>query len=97
MRDFRGRWGSEQVSSSHRVHVGRYDSLEGIPGSRWLYAIQHGINGADFLRIIDGKTGISTIEDLDVGPIEDLENGKSVGYSVEPNRVFIGCASENDE
>jgi hypothetical protein len=97
MRDFRSRWDSEQVSASHRVNVGRYTSLEAIPGSRWLYALQHGINGADIFRIIDGKTGVSTILDLDAGPIADLEEGQSIGYSLEPNRILIGCTNKNGE
>jgi hypothetical protein len=71
--------------------------LEGVPGSRWLYALQRGKNGANFIRIIDGKTGISTIQDLDAGPIADLDGNISVGYSLEPNRIIIGCSSENDE
>jgi hypothetical protein len=97
MRDFRGRWESEQLSASYRVNVGRYASLEAIPGSRWLYALQRGRNGADFLRIIDGRTGISTIPDLDVGLIESLDEGPSVGHSLEPNRILIGFANKNDD
>jgi hypothetical protein len=97
MRDFRGRWESERVNASHRVNIGRYASLEGIPGSIWLYAFERGSNTADFLKIIDGKTGICTIQDLDVGPVESLYDDQSVGYSLEPNRILIGCTNNNDD
>jgi hypothetical protein len=93
MRDFRSRWESEQVSASHRVNIGRYAWLEAIPGSRWLYALQRGINGTNFLKIIDGKTGICAIQDLDVGPIDWLQEELCVGYSFEPNHIFIGFAN----
>jgi hypothetical protein len=97
MRDLRSRWESEQLSASHRVNVGRYASLEAIPGSRWLYALQRGRKGAYFLRIIDGKTGISTIQDLDVGPVASMYDELSVGYSLEPNRILIGCSNSDDD
>ena len=96
MRDFRNRWDSDQVSASRRVHVGRYDSLESIPGSRWLYAFPYDRNYAS-IRIVDGKTGMYTMQDLDVDPIGPTYASAPVVYSLEPNRILIGDAVENEE
>jgi hypothetical protein len=95
MRDFRSNWASEHVSASHRVNVGRYTALEAIPGSRWLCAFQYGRNGAGFVRIVDGKTGISTVQDLDVGSIGSVVAPQFVGCSLEPNRILMGCTEED--
>lgn len=71
--------------------------MESIPGSRWLYAFRDHINDGSAVGIVDGKTGMSTIQDLDVGPIGPTYAAPLVVYSLEPNRILIGGSGENDE
>jgi hypothetical protein len=98
MRNFRSRWGSEQVSASPRVSVGRHTIVRSIPGSRWLYAFQTGINDDGVVVIVDGKTGMSAMQDVDVSPIGSPHAAPPpIVYSLEPNRILLGGFGENDE
>lgn len=93
MRNFKDRWNSERVRATHRVHLGRYNSLVVIPGSRWLYNFHHDTS----IGIVDGKTGMSTMQELDVGPVEATYTEQlPVACSLEPNRILMGGSGEDD-
>ncbi|KIM28551.1 hypothetical protein M408DRAFT_23603 [Serendipita vermifera MAFF 305830] len=98
LREFKLNWNSDLPVSTHRVGLdAARPLLQGLPGSRWLFISYPHDLGSTVVRFIDGKTGISTIDEFDISP-PDTEYGNEVpaAWLVAPDEILVGTSGESE-
>lgn len=100
MRRYRDNWQSKTPVVKYRVvAIAEAESIQGIPGTQWLYSLERDYN-SQVVYFIDGRTGHKTAKGIDIfppGTNTNKGNKSPVVISLEPDEILIGTSGEYDE